>query len=251
MLSAQYVIWHSPRYFVPSKPQISIESGVPSVAARVKSTVAGSFQWIELGLNVPSDVKIDSIRIYYHLRNSASFITQVRTTTMTTPDMASVLRDDPTDLTDAGPTSYTANEFGIVPEGIITLSLALDIADPAHWIDIGGIAVFVSPTATNIETSQDPSLPANFLLKQNFPNPFNPGTTIEYDLKNPGPVHLRIYNSLGQIVRTLLDENRPAGKFRIYWDGQDDAGRHLSSGQYYYELKTPRGVDSKRMILLK
>lgn len=77
----------------------------------------------------------------------------------------------------------------------------------------------------------------DFILHQNYPNPFNPETTIEYQLPQPSQVKVVIYNLAGQSVRTLIDAPQAAGRFRLNWDGKDEAGNSVTSGVYLYELQ--------------
>jgi hypothetical protein len=100
--------------------------------------------------------------------------------------------------------------------------------------------------ALNIQTT-----PTEFALRQNFPNPFNPETTIKYDLADAGRVELRIYNMVGQVVRTLVNERQSAGRYSIRWDGKDDRGLSVSSGIYFYRLTSEKFSDVKKLMLLK
>ncbi|MCK5327066.1 MAG: T9SS type A sorting domain-containing protein, partial [Candidatus Latescibacteria bacterium] len=99
--------------------------------------------------------------------------------------------------------------------------------------------------------------PKAYRLSQNFPNPFNPATTIEYDLPRAGSVSLRIYNIAGQKVRTLVEEEHEAAFHRIVWDGRGEAGREVGSGVYIYRLvvqKPEGGGDfeaAKRMVMVR
>ncbi|HHL72708.1 MAG TPA: T9SS type A sorting domain-containing protein [Bacteroidetes bacterium] len=86
---------------------------------------------------------------------------------------------------------------------------------------------------------------------QNFPNPFNPTTTISYHLKESGTVELKIYNTLGKIIRTLVHAKRPAGSHEVVWDGRDDAGNPVPSGQYFVELQAGNAVSSRKLLLAK
>lgn len=94
-------------------------------------------------------------------------------------------------------------------------------------------------------------LPTSYALSQNFPNPFNPGTSIRYDLPKESYVSLKIYNLLGQEVRTLIRSTQEAGRRAIYWDATDDAGHRVSSGIYFYRLIANDFVQTKKMILMK
>ena len=89
-------------------------------------------------------------------------------------------------------------------------------------------------------------------LMQNYPNPFNPHTTISFDLAMAEQVELSIYNIKGQLVKTLVrDQKLPAGRHNFVWDGKDENGRIVSSGIYLYRLQSGRYSHSKKMIMLK
>jgi hypothetical protein len=110
------------------------------------------------------------------------------------------------------------------------------------------IATEVAPNA-----DQNVSLPGRFALFQNYPNPFNPSTTITFSLPGEGPrrTTLKIFNVLGQTVRTLLDASLVSGEHAIVWDGRDDDGQPVGSGIYLYTLKVGRLGHSRKMILLR
>ena len=88
-------------------------------------------------------------------------------------------------------------------------------------------------------------------LFQNQPNPFSPETRIAYELPQGGPAELRVYSVNGRLVRTLLDEERPAGRHSIVWDGRDQSGRAVSSGVYFYTLSAPGVEESRKMLMLR
>lgn len=93
--------------------------------------------------------------------------------------------------------------------------------------------------------------PTEFNLENNYPNPFNPSTTINYTIPKGENVRLEIYNSLGEIVNTLLDGYKDAGNHSIFWNGKDSNGNSLSSGIYFYRLINSSNTISKKMIMLK
>jgi subtilisin family serine protease len=95
------------------------------------------------------------------------------------------------------------------------------------------------------------NIPREFNLSQNFPNPFNPTTTIRYALKEDVRVKLAIYNMLGQEVRTLVNEHQPAGFKEVVWEGTNDNGQRVASGIYIYRIVAGNYIDLKKMILLK
>jgi hypothetical protein len=90
-----------------------------------------------------------------------------------------------------------------------------------------------------------------YTLKQNYPNPFNPTTQISFEIPEDGNVKLKIYNSVGQLVKTLVDENMSKGYHQINWNASDNNGIKLSSGIYFYSLTSGSFVESKKMILMK
>lgn len=103
------------------------------------------------------------------------------------------------------------------------------------------------------------NLPAGFALSQNFPNPFNPVTRIQYEVGNNQQkaensalrTSLKVYNLLGQLVRILVDEEQASGSYQVVWDGKDKAGEEVSSGIYFYRLEYGKYVETKKMVLLR
>ena len=85
----------------------------------------------------------------------------------------------------------------------------------------------------------------------NYPNPFNPTTTISYNLEHTGNVKLQVFNVKGQLVRTLVDEVKNAGEHSITWHGEDNNFHSVASGVYFYRLETEAGNHVQRMLLLK
>jgi len=94
-------------------------------------------------------------------------------------------------------------------------------------------------------------IPKHFVLNENYPNPFNPITTIQYEIPNDGNVRLVIYNILGQEVITLVNYEQWAGKYSVRWDGINQYGNQVASGTYFYFLKTNNNQSVKKMLLLK
>jgi len=95
------------------------------------------------------------------------------------------------------------------------------------------------------------NLAISYSLNQNYPNPFNPVTQIDFSLAQPGFVTLNIYNSIGQLVRILVNEKLEPGSYNYEWNATDNYGNILSSGVYYYRLQAGSFVETKKMILLR
>ena len=90
-----------------------------------------------------------------------------------------------------------------------------------------------------------------FALLQNYPNPFNPTTTIEYQLPKNGKVAIRIFDVIGKLIRTLVDEDKNEGVHRIQWDSKNNFGQMVASGMYIYDIRFENTVLSRRMLLIK
>jgi Secretion system C-terminal sorting domain len=125
----------------------------------------------------------------------------------------------------------------------------------ANWIPFG-VLVETSPTNTIkyerikgndiYKKGANPTIQFTYKLEQNYPNPFNPSTMIDYSIKNDGMVTIKIYDILGREVKTLIDEYKPAGNYKVNFDASS-----LTSGVYLYKLISGKFVDVKKMILLK
>ena len=145
------------------------------------------------------------------------------------------------------------------------LSRGLRPSDPslAVWrfmyyseADTTGLYVFIDALTGDIVTGIDElaapeNMPRSFALEQNYPNPFNPETIIWYHLPQSDHVEIAIFNLLGQRVRVLVDEVKPAGSFEVPWDGTDEFGHQVASNVYFCRLKAGEFVQIKKMILMK
>ena len=94
-------------------------------------------------------------------------------------------------------------------------------------------------------------LPHAFNLYNNYPNPFNPVTTLRYDLPEDALVNITIYDIMGRIVRTLINSQQNAGFKSIQWNATNDAGSPLSAGLYLYKIQADYLVQTRKMVLLK
>ncbi len=116
--------------------------------------------------------------------------------------------------------------------------------------NLGEFSPEVSATVVGIEDGAE-ALPKDFALYQNYPNPFNPETQITFDLPTRVDVSLTIYNMLGQKVRTLVNESKPAGTHIVRWDGSNNQGVQVASGVYVYTIRAGEFVQSKKMTFMK
>jgi len=112
----------------------------------------------------------------------------------------------------------------------------------SQYIDLSTVVSVAAPAVP---------LPRKSQLSQNFPNPFNPSTSIRFLLHETSPVEVNIYNLRGELVRTLSNQVFGPGEQELVWDGKDGNGIAQASGQYLYTLKTDSGMESKRMVMLR
>jgi hypothetical protein len=117
---------------------------------------------------------------------------------------------------------------------------------------IDNVKLYNYPAANITGVSDEPvEIPQEFKLSQNYPNPFNPSTVIEFTLPKYQRVSLVIYDILGRIVKTLVNEERHAGQHRVTWNSTNNLGTSVSSGVYFYELKTNEMRQVRKMMLLR
>jgi len=99
--------------------------------------------------------------------------------------------------------------------------------------------------------NRNETFPQGFALEQNFPNPFNPVTTLRYDLPENSYVNVTVYDMLGTQVRTLVNTTQDAGFRSVIWNATNDYGKPVSAGIYLYQIQAGEFVQTKKMVLLK
>ena len=157
-----------------------------------------------------------------------------------------------------GTVSATTNSMGaytlVVPIGYhsVTASAAgydsLTVDDVLVNYNLATTVNFVLQETSNA----DDHLPVvATALNGNYPNPFNPETTISYSVKEAGRVKLEVYNIKGQLVRTLVDEEQTTGHYKLVFDAKDDRGRSIASGVYMLRMAAPGYRKTSKMILMQ
>lgn len=116
---------------------------------------------------------------------------------------------------------------------------------------MGGLLFHRNTTDPTSVSEAENGVPRWFSLEQNFPNPFNPETSIRYQLPVETRVQLRIFDVLGRTVRTIVQEEQPAGTYTVIWDGRTDHGTSAASGLYFYRLQTGEFEHVAKMLLIK
>ncbi len=158
--------------------------------------------------------------------------------------------------TDTGSKVAAGNFFKVNADGFVSTFASPEFSDPiSESSDSLYTIEGVGHSATNVGTESG-SVPSGFSLDQNFPNPFNPSTTIRFSISTPARISLVLYDLTGRAVRTLVNNDAGAGTHTVQWDGRSENGATVSSGVYVYRLLAAGRdgkvhSDSKKMILMK
>ena len=230
--------------------------------AGAPTTVGAAWTRVETGTLLFSTQQTSTLEVHLNARFRVGSLTgsgisfQVRLDDTLEPDFdteASILPTE--DLTQfqsilavfqdvpAGAHAVSVWAFANGPNGAATDVMI----DPGNFE--GGILL---KTYDGTLTAVAPPTPSELRVEQNHPNPFNPRTTIEFELTKPSPVQLRVYDVSGRLVRTLLEDSwKGAGSHSVQWNGRDDQGQSVASGVYVYQVTAGDFVSAKRMVLLK
>ncbi|MGH1365445.1 MAG: FlgD immunoglobulin-like domain containing protein [Calditrichia bacterium] len=138
---------------------------------------------------------------------------------------------------------------GALPDGNWILTVSDELGPFSGSFDSWGIKVYMDrPTGIGDE---DGMIPSTTYLHANYPNPFNPETTLRYDLQSSARVELTIFNLLGQKIRTLVSGKQGAGNYSVKWDGRAENNKQVASGVYIFRLKAGEFVQTRKMMLLR
>ncbi|MBN1824697.1 MAG: carboxypeptidase regulatory-like domain-containing protein [Candidatus Eisenbacteria bacterium] len=207
-------------------------------------------------INVPLDVEVTGIAVYLDITHT--YIGDL-IVTLESPGGAIVTLHNrsggtaenivgwyPDDLEPAGD---LGDFLGLDAEGDWTLT----VSDNAGY-DTGTLNEWCLKITYEIDTGVEEgagSLPKALALVGNVPNPFNPTTTIRFDLPKAGHVSLSVYDLAGRRVTTLVDRGMDAGSHDVIWTGLDSSGRSVASGIYFYRLEAENKTMTRKMVLLK
>ena len=141
--------------------------------------------------------------------------------------------------------------FRDVPGNNVTIRFSVWAHDGTDSLKIGGEDRVLYVNRYEYLDVEDSTIPSDFALHGNYPNPFNPATQIRFDLPNKNDVNINIYNMLGQRVKVFSMPNTPAGTHTITWNATNQSGQPLSAGVYLYQMISEDFVKTRKMILLK
>jgi hypothetical protein len=194
----------------------------------------------------------DAIRMYITLTNEGSIATATHLRVeLSCPDTRVEFTVDGRDYNDIEPGEMVQNKytysFNIPEDWPVNTEIPMTLHISSHgtevWTD--SFSVMVLPPSTSIQTA-NASVPEQFALYQNHPNPFNPSTTIRFDLPEPSEVALKVFTLLGEEVETIVRRRISAGEHVIQWNAGNQP-----SGIYLIRLEAEGFVHSRKMILMK
>jgi hypothetical protein len=191
--------------------------------------------------SAPGDDSLTGVASAYDIRYSLSPINAANWAS------ASQTTGEPTPQQSGADESFTIT--GLNPGQ--TYYIAIKSVDEAgNWSAISNI---VSATTSILLDADDGSgtLPGEFRLGQNFPNPFNPITAIDFSMPKAGHVELAVFNILGERVTTLASGHYAAGDHHVIWNGCDASGSEVASGVYLYRLETDTNSAVRKMVLMR
>jgi hypothetical protein len=144
------------------------------------------------------------------------------------------------------PTAWTEYTYDLSSYGRVPIYVGIQcVSNDAFIFFVDDVVVGGSPNG------EDTVPVAATELRGNFPNPFNPTTTIAYSVKTPEAVTIGIFNVKGQLIRTLVNEAKEAGNHTVVWNGDDNSGRRVSSGIYYYKMSAGKYSSTRKMVMMK
>ena len=156
----------------------------------------------------------------------------------------------------AGSTTYSAEIPGQPLDTVVDYYIlaeddgGLQSTSPSGALSHSAYYSFSVAEPTGIEPVAS-GLPTTFELSQNFPNPFNPSTEIKFAIPKSQYVNLTVYDLFGRTVKTLVDEEVAAGRYKVSWEGTTDAGKQVASGIYFYRLQSKENVQARKMVLVR
>jgi hypothetical protein len=234
----------------------------PELSIEVRDSLG---QWVPIGAVPPRDqanqefmsgqypVRADAQTITFRIKWTKSYSTDVIRQIIPLPDTPAANRWDVSTASVSSADAIAKPVVSMSPEEPVILNKGdvLDFAFTCGEVPEGSVRDYVVVATGRYEPVGFSELPVKFSLYPNYPNPFNPSTTIQYDLAHPGPVQLSIYNALGQLVRTLVDGTQPAGRRTVEWDGLNNGGEPAASGLYFYRLRADEQATTRKMLLVK
>lgn len=173
---------------------------------------------------------------------------------LTNADLAIMIEELVLDQERVSSNSYTFTPSTLIPNTAYYWRVQpVTDSGPSLWSAVWQFTTLKGTADQSSKAVVETGLPTAYTLSQNFPNPFNPETTISYELPEAADIRLSIYSLTGGVVRTLVLGHKQPGWYEVVWDGRDAEGREVSSGVYFYRLEAVgRGfVETRKMLLMR
>jgi hypothetical protein len=228
-------------------PKVSVSSTI-AFGKISENTVENKGQVIDLPLVLTKSGGVISAYVDLHIDNSVADVQYVNAKL---PEGSSMLYN------------YKHSALKIAIAGIHEMAdgtiihVGISLKENEARLEVSGIAKLNDNPDIALENVSIREIPTSFAIQNNYPNPFNPTTTIKYQIPENAHVRLVVYNTLGQRVRTIVDQPQEAGYYSVEWDGRNNYGESVSSGIYVYRISAMRDgqagsfVASKKMNLIK
>jgi len=216
-----------------AKTRISFENNIPTASELITISIIREVgEWNHEKTNIGKTWKI----------YSTNYIPGNKTITFYYNDgEMSILKENSLNIYYFNALSETWEEIHSVSRDMNNNSITINTNTISGNWTIGGTGI----------DDEDNIIPEKYVLFNNYPNPFNPTTTIKYGIPVHSKVTLKIYDILGREIKTLVDEIKDAGYHSVLWDGRNDNGRTVSTGVYIYRIQTNNFTNSKKMLFLK
>ena len=160
---------------------------------------------------------------------------------------------NPTDPAVSGGDQFDLADLGLEWASYVKITDLGDIYQEGQWngdFDLDAV-VAVNSQVTSVDKYVEAAQPVQFTLHQNYPNPFNPETIIKFSTDEVGLIELKVFNTLGQEIKTLINEVKNKGTYQVVWNGKDNAEKSVVSGLYFYQLKSGNLNQIRKMTLIR
>lgn len=225
----------------PSAPSVRSDALLSSEAADFGSHAVGEFSALQVDAYNYGFTTLQALLNVYEVQISGTDAARFSVPSFAALDLG------------ATPAAFTVHfdDSGATGGSVYTASLHFKTRDEQGVLGASARNDLVYDLSATVEVvgTAAPAIPGITRLLTNHPNPFNPRTTIRFDLARAGAVHLSIYDARGRQIATLLDGGLPAGSHSTIWNGVDSTGRQVASGVYFYRFQAD-GVDQTRSMTL-
>jgi len=269
-------------YDGPTANQIVNLTGATKYAVRITPAISGRLTGLQVNLTTPANNPIagsGSVVCEVYANSSGLPGTKIGSSVLFPLSQLSAATNNNIDMTAAGADLAASTDYHVVlsmanPSDKIVIRTddgsagtnRSSVYNGSQWLAFSnassgftGAAATANLRVRAVVTSLNgsasagllPLAPLAFRLDRNFPNPFNPSTSIGYAIPKQAHVRLRIFDLLGRAVATLVDREQPAGTYRVQWDGSDAVGRPVPSGVYFSRLESDGSSQSEKMLLLR